>query len=301
MRHLVRLPSSNAVTVRLFVCGLALAGLASCGSLPWGARAQDMGAFLTEPVAAPAPPAPPVQDGLSLPIPQLPQGLSRAISAEEPARIMVIGDSLSQGFADALSQRVKERGLPATVQNRGRVSTGLSRTDFHDWPADFAALAAAERPDIVVAHFGANDMQGVTRPENRAGYGTEEWDAAYRTEVRRILTTAAEQGIVLLWVGPAPDGNSGLGRHMTVINPLFAAEANASGAIFLPLGPITSGPDGGFVKAVPIDGREVTIRTGDGSHFNMTGYRFVADAILDALLARLPVLQPGGDQLAELQ
>ncbi len=92
----------------------------------------------------------------------------------------------------------------------------------------------------------------------------------------------------------------GLGRHMTLINPLFEAEANASGAIYLPLGTITSGEGGGFTKAIPINGENVTIRTGDGSHFNMTGYRLVADHILDTLDSRFR-LMPGVDQLVVLQ
>lgn len=272
---------------------LALVSLAACSNVSWSARAQDTGSFITDPDAL-------VADSLSLPVPRLPEKPSRAFRMESPARIMVIGDSLSQGFADALQQRSRERGIEAEVLNRGRVSTGLARSDFFDWPAGFATLAAAEKPDFVVVHFGSNDMQGVVRTENRASYGSEDWPAAYRTEVRRILSVAAQEGIVLVWLGPAPDGNSGLGRHMTLINPLFEVEANAAGAIYLPLGPITSGEDGGFAKSVEIDGRDVTIRTGDGSHFNVTGYRLVADHILDDLDRRFRLV-PGPDQLVALQ
>ncbi len=253
--------------------------------------AQDLGASLIGGDAAPA-----VAAG-----PQLPSRPGRVFTAADPARIMVIGDSLSQGFADALKARAAERGIAAVVTNRGRVSTGLSRSDFYDWPAAFAELAPAEKPDIVVAHFGANDMQGVVRPENKAGYGSEGWDAAYRAEVDRILATAAENKIVLMWLGPAPDGNTNLGKHMTMIAPLFAEEAKAHNAIFLPLADFTSGPAGEYVTSVPIGGKDVTIRTGDGSHFNGTGYRLVADRILDDLLRRFPDLEPGPDLLAALQ
>lgn len=294
MQPLIPLPCNKAMVLRAGLVFLGLAGLAACAPGSSGARAQDLGALLTAP--APAPVA-----GPTLAVPKLPRQAQRRFTAENPARIMVIGDSLSQGFADGLQQRARERGIPAVVLNRGRVSTGLARSDFHDWPADFANLAATERPDIVVAHFGANDMQGVVRDENRALYGTEGWPTAYRTEARRILTVAAQEKIVLVWLGPAPDGNRGLGRHMTVINPLFEAEAAASGAIYLPLGPVTAAADGSFAKAVAIDGRDVTIRTGDGSHFNMTGYRLVGDHILDNLQRRFPDLRPGGDQLAVLQ
>lgn len=226
---------------------------------------------------------------------------ARRITAENPAHLMVIGDSLSQGFAMGLEQRGAERGLAIRVSNHGKVSTGLARPDFYDWPSGFAALAANEQPDIVVAHFGANDMQGITRPGNTAAYGSNFWDTAYSAEVRSILVAAAQNGAVLVWLGPAPDGNVGLGRHMQRIAPLFQAETEASGAVFLPLAPIASGPGGEYVKAVMQDGQSVTIRTGDGSHFSLTGYRMMADRILDDLVRRLPDLAPVTNDLAALQ
>lgn len=251
------------------------------------APAQDLGAALDGPLQA--------RPG------QLPARPGRIFTAEEPARIMVIGDSLSQGFADALKQRVAERGVLAVVTNRGKVSTGLSRSDFYDWPAAFAELVAAEHPDIVVAHFGANDMQTVMRPENRAGYGSAGWDDAYRAEVNRVLDVASNSRTVLMWLGPAPDGHAGLGKHMRHIAPLFQQEAAARGAIFLPLASFTAGPEGEYVTTVQVGGKATTIRTGDMSHFNLTGYRLVADRILDDLIRRFPALEPAPDMLAALQ
>ncbi len=266
------------------VCAILVSG---CVTAP----AQDLGAALSAAVPASGARGP-----------QLPSRPGRSFTAADPAKIMVIGDSLSQGFADALRARAAERGLAVIVANRGRVSTGLSRSDFYDWPAAFADLAASEKPDIVIAHFGANDMQGVMRAQNRGTYGTEGWDTAYRNEVRRILATAAENGIVLMWLGPAPDGNTRLGRHMKLIAPLFQDEAAKHNALYLPLAAFTSGPDGDYAKAIEVGGDRVTIRTGDGSHFNGYGYRLVADHILDDLLARFPDLEPREpDLLAALQ
>lgn len=262
---------------------LATLLLGACAHAP----AQDLGAALDTPLQAS--------------LPQLPSRPGRIFTSEEPAHIMVIGDSLSQGFADALRQRVAERGINAVVANRGRVSTGLARADFYDWPAAFAGLVATEKPDIVVAHFGANDMQTITRPENRAGYGSAGWDDAYRAEADRILATAAESRTVLMWLGPAPDGHDGLGRHMAHIAPIFRDAAAARGAIFLPLAAFTAGPQGEYVTAVPVGGKTVTIRTGDRSHFNMTGYRLVADHIIDDLVRRFPDLAPAPGLLAALQ
>ena len=133
MQILIPLCFSRSMLVRTGLLFLALAGFAACGNINSSARAQDVGAYLTM--------EPPHADNTSpfaQPVLSLPQQPSRRFTPEMPARIMVIGDSLSQGFADAMIQRSTERGMRVVVQNRGRVGTGLARSDFHDWPADFA-------------------------------------------------------------------------------------------------------------------------------------------------------------------
>lgn len=259
----------------LLLCAL----LAACGEAGPRAAAQDLGSLALAPRAPPAGP-------------QLPQAPGRAFAEQDPARILVIGDSLGQGFGQFLDRQVTARGLAARVLNRARVSTGLARTDYYDWPAEFAAAAAALKPDIVVAHFGANDMQTVIRPEGRAVFGTEAWEAAYRGQIRAILAAAAAAGAMLWWIGPAPDGNSGLNRHLARINPIFADEAARAGAFYFPLAGFTAGEGGAFARAIELEGRVVTIRTGDGSHFNATGYTLVADRLIDAMLAAVPALAP---------
>ncbi|MCL4186613.1 MAG: DUF459 domain-containing protein [Rhodobacteraceae bacterium] len=260
---------------------LALIGLlAACGQPDPRAAAQDLGALALAPRVTAA-------------VPQVARVPSRSFAADDPARILVIGDSLGQGFGQFLDRQAAARGLAARVLNRARVSTGLARADYYDWPAGFAAAAAEVVPDIVVAHFGANDMQTVIRDDGRSPFGTPEWEAAYRTQIRAILATAAASGAMLWWIGPAPDGNSGLNRHLARINPIFADEAAGAGAVYFPLAGFTAGEGGAFARAIEIEGRLVTIRTGDGSHFNATGYTLVADRLIDDMLARVPSLLPG--------
>ncbi|MCA0921172.1 DUF459 domain-containing protein [Pseudooceanicola nanhaiensis] len=251
------------------------------------APAQDLGQRLTDP-------AKPQRS-------QMAHRPARVFTAEQPARLMVIGDSLSQGFGQGLSQRAAERGLNLRVLERGRVSSGLARADFYDWPATFESLAASEKPDLVVAHFGANDMQSVTRPGNRGTYGTDSWEPAYRAETRRVIEAALANDAVILWLGPAPDGHANLGRHLQRVAQIFKEEMEASGALYLPLAEDFGGDDGSFVRAIPVNGTNVTIRTGDLSHFNLRGYRLVADRILDDLVRYFPDLSPRTDELAALQ
>jgi len=265
----------NFSNIRYFLIAAFLL-TAACGTEPRMARAQDLS----------------VQFHASAdemrPRPQVQVHPTRRFGAEDPARILVIGDSLAQGFGIFLDRRVKERHLLAVVTNRGRTSTGLARSDFYDWPVHFEEQAAALHPDVVVVHFGANDNQAIIQGDRSVGMGTEEWDAAYRQQTRRILEIAARYKAVVYWLGPAPDRHTALNRHLTRINPLFRDEAALVQAQFIALSSFAAGQNGEYVTTVSVDGKVVTIRSGDGSHFTGAGYYMVADRILKDMETRVP-------------
>ena len=72
------------------------------------------------------------------------------------------------------------------------------------------------------------------------------------------------------------------------MNPLYAAEAEASGAVYLPISEFAATPEGGYLRQASVDGRLVSIRTADGSHFTGIGYTMVADRLLDEIERRVP-------------
>ncbi|WP_157236461.1 SGNH/GDSL hydrolase family protein [Wenxinia marina] len=263
----------------LLVLTAAATLIAACASDSRRADAQDMGLVLSQP------------EGVQRP--QTAADLRPGVGIAAPARMLVIGDSLADGFGQLLVERSRARGLPIDVVNRGRVSTGLSRADYYDWPANFADMAASLQPDIVVAHFGANDMQTILAPEGRTGYGTPEWEEAYRVQIRKVLETAAAAGAVVYWIGPGPDSHTNLNNHLAMVNPIYEDETEAAGGTFFPL--TFTAPNGVFERSVMIDGQNFAMRTADGSHFTGAGYRLVADRIFDALIARFPELAPVPD------
>ncbi|MCG6904715.1 MAG: DUF459 domain-containing protein [Rhodobacter sp.] len=261
--------------------------LAACGTSPRGLGAQDLGESFLRP-----------RDDFAGRM-QLPERPLRQFSAGDPARILVIGDSLAQGFGIFLDRRVNERGLTAVVANRARTSTGLSRSDFYDWPQAFAGIAPGLRPDVIVVHFGSNDKQALVTGTGTIPQQTAEWDAAYRAQIRRILDIAAQQRAVVYWLGPAPDRSASLNRHMTRINPIIEAEARAVRAVYLPMAEFAAGANGEYAKTAVIDGKTVTIRSPDGSHFTGAGYYLVVDQLLNDMARRMPgMFRPANVALA---
>jgi len=285
---------------------LALVLTAGCGDDFQRARAQDLAGIFH----APAPEV--IEDtdmtdgteAASLSIVRgqggaLPRRVTRAVSTSDPLRLMVIGDSLADGFGMFLKQEVARRGLPVTILNHGRTSTGLARSDFYDWPAQFTGLASAGRPDIVVAHFGANDNQPMRFADGRSvAYDTAAWDEAYQGRARDILDVAAGAGSVVYWLGPAPDANAHRNALLSKANTLFREVSGATGAHFISLPAVTAGPDGGFATTA----NGVTIRAGDGSHFTGAGYALVVNEILAAIERDNPGLfSPSSVEIASLQ
>ena len=285
---------------------LLLVFTAACGTDLQRATAQDLAAALH----APAPPV--EEDALVTDTTAksraaivrgeggaLPRRITRAVGPANPLRIMVIGDSLADGFGMYLEQRVAQRGLPVTILNRGRTSTGLARSDFYDWPDNFAGLAAADRPDIVVVHFGANDNQPIRFADGRSvAYDTADWDAAYTGRARDILDVAAAERAVVYWLGPAPDADGHRNALLSKANRLFLDVTRSAGAHFISLPAIASGPNGEFVTAA----NGTTIRSGDGSHFTGAGYALVVSEILGAIERDNPGLfSPATVEIASLQ
>ena len=279
---------------------------AACGSDLQRASAQDLAAAFHAP-------APEVSEGTGVTDTTakaettivragpgaLPKRVTRAVSAADPLRVMVIGDSLADGFGMFLEQLVAQRGLPVAVVNRGRTSTGLARSDFYDWPGQFAGLAATDRPDIVVAHFGANDNQPIRLAGGKSvAYDTDDWDAAYKAQMRDILAVAATQRSVVYWLGPAPDADGHRNALLTKANGLFRDVARETGAHFISLPAFTAGPNGEFVSAA----NGTTIRSGDGSHFTGAGYTLIVKEILAAIERDNPGLfSPSTVEIASLQ
>ncbi len=81
-------------------------------------------------------------------------------SAADPAELYVAGDSDAGTFGPYLDKLMKQTGMVSTTLDY-KVSSGLSRPDFFDWPSYFAQQIPAVNPDIVVVTFGGNDAQGL--------------------------------------------------------------------------------------------------------------------------------------------
>ena len=88
----------------------------------------------------------------------------RKITAAKPLRLYIAGDSMDQVFGSSLVNLSEATGL-VKAKNDYKVSSGLSRPDFFDWPQRLVDQIVDYKPDAVAVLFGANDGQDVLSPD----------------------------------------------------------------------------------------------------------------------------------------
>ena len=123
-------------------------------------------------------------------------------SAANPLRVLIVGDSLGLDLGGPLQNDLSNTGV-VTATLDGHESTGLTRPDYFNWPAELQSDLTKVRPQVVVIMIGANDPQDFPGPPD-VPYGSAQWNLMYAARVAAFMQLAHE-----------PGGEGDLGRHAT--------------------------------------------------------------------------------------
>jgi lysophospholipase L1-like esterase len=209
-------------------------------------------------------------------------------SAKDPLRVLVIGDSLGIDLGDVLVNDLSATGVVQATLD-GQVSTGLTRPDYYDWPAELSADLPRDTPQVVVIMMGANDAQDLPGPPD-VPFGTPAWDSTYRSRVAQFMDEATSRGAKVIWVGMPPMQNPGLSAAMARINGLVAAEARKhAGVDYLPSWTVIGTAAGQFAPYLVEGGQEVNVREPDGTHIAPGGAQVLSTAVEAAFHSELKV------------
>jgi hypothetical protein len=218
-------------------------------------------------------------------------------TADDPATVFIVGDSDAGTFGPYLQTLLDGTGVVET-QLDYKVSSGLARPDFFDWPAEIDRKLPEVNPDIVVATFGGNDAQGLAVAGGEFIVGDPvadeaEWTEEYQQRVGAVMDQLTEGGRTLIWVGIPNDDNPDVTARMAIQDQAAkAAAAERPEVIFIDTWKRFSGRDGGWAEFVidPRDGEGKDVRADDGFHLNQTGAEIlaidIAQAIRDTLRAQ---------------
>ena len=228
------------------------------------------------------------------------QAPSAVPTAEDPAVVLIAGDSDAGTFGPYLETLLNETGV-ARTQLDYKVSSGLARPDFFDWPSHFREIVPQVAPDIVVVTFGGNDPQGLTDGVKAdgspnfiigepTGDGDEEWRAEYGRRVGEVMDYLSSEGRTLVWVGIPNDDNPDVTLRLQVQDEVVRAEAAKRPQVkFVDTWNRFSGREGGWAEFVidPRDNQAKDVRAEDGFHLNTVGAEILALDIAEVVIADL--------------
>ncbi len=210
-----------------------------------------------------------------------------APSGQAGYRLVVIGDSLGNGVWRGLNEAFRgEQGI--RIERRSRVSTGLVRNDYYDWPEELEKILGAESIQIAVVLFGTNDKQAIRAERGHYRTNSPEWQQEYRARVDRIMEQLSERGIAVYWIGLPIMRSPSFSTHAARVNAVVRESAIEHGVKFVDTWNEFADDQGQYNAYGPdITGRTRRLRMDDGIHFTGPGDRMLASTVERVLRADL--------------
>ena len=217
----------------------------------------------------------------------------KGASAAAPARILLLGDSLGLDLGGSLQNALASTGIVSATLD-GKESTGLTRPDYFDWPAQLNSDMNALHPQVIVAMMGANDPQDFLIPgSSNIGYGTDAWKAEYEKRAVAFMQEATSQGAKLVWVSLPSMRDPALNAKIATVNELQKQAAQqVPGVVYLDAGSVLGGTSAPYSDFVSQGGQNILVRTQDGIHITPQGGDLLARYVMAQLKARYGIPLP---------
>jgi uncharacterized protein len=206
----------------------------------------------------------------------------RAPTTARKLRVAIVGDSLAAGLG-YFAERVFRPRL-VRVSGQGRISTGLARPDYFNWPVTMRRIVNRFDPDLVIVMLGENDHQSLqdVHGNRSAQIGTPAWPAEYRERVLQLMRIGTSKGAKLIWAGLPIASDGRFREHSRRQNDVFEfASTIVNDVAYFDSWDRFRAPGGGYTAYFRERGRVTLIREGDGLHFNATGYTIVTREIAE--------------------
>lgn len=206
-------------------------------------------------------------------------------TSANPARVYIVGDSDAGTFGPYL-ETLLDGTLVTTTELNYKVSSGLARPDFFDWPAELEEKLPEVDPDIVVVTFGGNDSQGLSLPQEELEFmvgdplqNEAEWTEEYQRRAGAVMDLLLENDRHVIWVGIPNDDNPEVTAKLAIQDRAAkAAAAERPEVVFVDTWTRFSGRDGNWAEFVidPRDNEGKDVRADDGFHLNQNGAEILA-------------------------
>lgn len=224
----------------------------------------DVEALLQQQAAAPS-------TATTIPLDVNPATGLRYVSATEPLRILLAGDSMMNDLGPSIEQLAPVDLTDITLDYR--VSSGLSRPDFFDWPSHLAQVIDRDHPEAVVLVFGPNDFQNVEVGGKVLVADSPAWLAEYHRRVGLVMDLLNRPGTTVSWAALPAMRSPEFSAAMATVSNIYRSEAASRPWVrIVELGTALNNADGGYAAALPgTDGVAQGLRQDDGIHLSRAG------------------------------
>ncbi|HET6496359.1 MAG TPA: DUF459 domain-containing protein [Thermoleophilia bacterium] len=208
----------------------------------------------------------------------------REITREKPLRLAIVGDSMAMVFGSSLKNLAEDtRMIKAKLDYR--VSSGLSRPDFFDWPQHMIDELVEFDPDATAVLFGANDGQNVMHEGKVLKVGSAAWQRVYQKRIGVAMDILTRGGRRAYWVANPIMRDAGYRDRIAMMNSLYEAEAQRHpGVFFVDTWDILADEKGRYAEYLRNDdGDLVLMRGDDGIHLTRAGGDRMAAGVLEVI------------------
>jgi uncharacterized protein len=205
-------------------------------------------------------------------------------SAAHPLRVLIVGDSLGIDMGGPLQNDLANTGV-VDADLDARESTGLTRPDYFNWPAQLQSDVSSTQPQVVVIMMGANDAQDFPGPPD-VPYTSPQWNVMYAARVAAFMNLAQSDGAIVIWVGMPPMQNAQLSAQMSDIDAIDRQQAalRQRPVDFISSWTLLGTPEGTYTPFITnAGGQVVNVRTPDGIHLTPAGGEVLSQTVLNYL------------------
>ena len=214
-------------------------------------------------------------------------------TAAHPLRVLILGDSLGIDMGGPLQNDLANTGVVQATLD-ARESTGLTRPDYFNWPAELQSDLGTAKPQVVVVMIGANDPQDFPGPPD-VPYSSPQWNVMYAARAAAFMQLAQSEGATVVWVGMPPMQRAQLSTEMADINAIDQHQAalSAPPVDFISSWTLLGTPQGAYTPFITNgSGQVVNVRTPDGIHLTPAGGEVLSQAVLNYLRGPLHIQLP---------
>ena len=148
-------------------------------------------------------------------------------TAADPLRVLIVGDSIGLDMGGALQSDLAGTGV-VTAALDGRESTGLTRPDYFNWPAELTTDLTVGQPAGRRRHDRRQRRPGLPRARPTRPTPRPTGTTLYAQRVAQFMQIAESGGAAVIWVGMPPMQNPALSAQMADLNDVDQHQAPRS-------------------------------------------------------------------------